>query len=126
MIVDRQILRLAVPSIISNVTVPLLGLVDLAIVGHMGRVQYIAAIAVGSMTFNVIYWLFGFLRMGTSGMASQALGRRDFPELLRLFLRSLYVGLRIAMGFVFLQRPLRWLSIQHKHPTAAGVPSVHT
>lgn len=75
MIIDRQILRLAVPSIISNITVPLLGLVDLAIVGHMGHVQYIAAIAIGSMIFNIIYWLFGFLRMGTSGMTSQALGK---------------------------------------------------
>lgn len=126
MIVDRQILRLAVPSIISNVTVPLLGLVDLAIVGHMGRVQYIAAIAVGSMTFNVIYWLFGFLRMGTSGMASQALGRRDFSELLRLFLRSLSVGLLIALGFLIFQRPLRWLSLLLMHPSAAVVSSVHT
>ena len=65
---DRAILRLAVPSIVSNITVPLLGLVDLAIVGHLqapgGSGRYIAAIAVGTMIFNVMYWLFGFLRMG--------------------------------------------------------------
>ena len=69
---NREILRLAIPSIISNVTVPLLGLVDLAVVGHIGNETYISAIAVGSMIFNVMYWLLGFLRMGTSGMTSQA------------------------------------------------------
>lgn len=126
MIIDRQILRLAVPSIISNITVPLLGLVDLAIVGHMGNVRYIAAIAVGSMIFNIIYWLFGFLRMGTSGMTSQALGRRDLPELMRLFLRSLSVGLFIALCFLIFQWPLRWLSVTLMHPSAEVVPLVHS
>ena len=63
---DRQILRIAGPSIVSNITVPLLGLVDVAIVGHLGDAAYIGAIAVGSMAFNLIYWIFGFLRMGTS------------------------------------------------------------
>ncbi|MDD6780610.1 MAG: MATE family efflux transporter, partial [Prevotellaceae bacterium] len=61
---DRDILDIAIPSIVSNITVPLLGLVDVTIVGHMGNAAYIAAIAVGSMIFNVIYWIFGFLRMG--------------------------------------------------------------
>ena len=72
-VTDNAILKLALPSIVSNITVPLLGLVDLAIVGHIGSETYIGAIAVGSMIFNVIYWIFGFLRMGNSGMASQAL-----------------------------------------------------
>ena len=105
--VDRDILRLAIPSIVSNVTVPLLGLVDLAIVGHIGSEQYIAAIAVGTMIFNVMYWLFGFLRMGTSGMTSQALGREDYGAVRLLFRRSLIVGLIIAASFVILQVPLR-------------------
>ncbi|MBQ1646019.1 MAG: MATE family efflux transporter, partial [Prevotella sp.] len=74
---DKEILHLAIPSIISNITVPLLGLVDLAIVGHISNETLLAAISVGSMIFNVIYWIFGFLRMGTSGLTSQALGRRD-------------------------------------------------
>ena len=74
---NKKILQLALPSIVSNITVPLLGLVDVAIVGHLGAASYIGAIAVGGMLFNIIYWLFGFLRMGTSGMTSQALGRRD-------------------------------------------------
>ena len=77
---NKKILQLALPSIVSNITVPLLGLVDVAIVGHLGAASYIGAIAVGGMLFNIIYWLFGFLRMGTSGMTSQALGRRDLLE----------------------------------------------
>jgi MATE family multidrug resistance protein len=75
---DRQILKIALPSIVSNITVPLLGMIDVAIVGHMGSPAYIGAVAVGSMIFNLVYWLFGFLRMGSSGMTSQALGRRDW------------------------------------------------
>ena len=86
--VNKRILQLAVPSIISNITVPLLGLVDVAIVGHIGDAAYIGAIAVGSMLFNVVYWLFGFLRMGTSGMPSQAARRRDMPELMSLVVPS--------------------------------------
>ena len=82
-VTDNAILKLALPSIVSNITVPLLGLVDLAIVGHIGSETYIGAIAVGSMIFNVIYWIFGFLRMGNSGMASQALGRKDYKAVLQ-------------------------------------------
>ena len=101
---NKRILQLAVPSIISNITVPLLGLVDVAIVGHIGDAAYIGAIAVGSMLFNVIYWLFGFLRMGTSGMTSQALGRRDLAEVLRLLVRSLSIGVGIGVLFFVLQK----------------------
>src|SRR5574344_243020 len=104
--VNKRILQLAVPSIISNITVPLLGLVDVAIVGHIGDAAYIGAIAVGSMLFNVVYWLFGFLRMGTSGMTSQALGRRDLAEVMRLLVRSLGIGVGIGLLFFILQR---WL-----------------
>lgn len=106
LIMNKRILQLAVPSIISNITVPLLGLVDVAIVGHIGDAAYIGAIAVGSMLFNVIYWLFGFLRMGTSGMTSQALGRRDLAEVLRLLVRSLSIGVGIGVLFFVLQK---WL-----------------
>ena len=61
---SQRILHIAIPSIISNITVPLLGLIDVTIVGHLGSASYIGAIAVGSMLFNMIYWIFGFLRMG--------------------------------------------------------------
>lgn len=103
---DRQILHIALPSIVSNITVPLLGLIDVAIVGHIGNAVYIGAIAVGSMIFNLIYWIFGFLRMGTSGMTSQALGRRDMPEVTRLLIRSLAVAGTVALCILTLQEPL--------------------
>lgn len=73
--IDKQIFGLAIPAVVTNITVPLLGMADLAIVGHMGNAVYIGAVAVGSMMFNVIYWIFGFLRMGTSGLTAQALGQ---------------------------------------------------
>ena len=104
---DHQILKIAVPAIVTNITVPLLGLVDTAIVGHMGSAAYIGAIAVGSMIFNLVYWVFGFLRMGTSGMTAQARGRRDFSEVTRLLVRSGWVSLSIALLIVVLQWPVR-------------------
>lgn len=103
---DRQIIHIALPSILSNITVPLLGLVDVAIVGHLGAAKYIGAIAVGSMLFNIIYWIFGFLRMGTSGMTSQALGQRDLSEAMRLLARSLGIGMLTAVTLLFLQTPI--------------------
>ena len=106
---DKQILHLAIPSILSNITVPLLGLVDVAIVGHMGSANYIGAIAVGGMAFNIIYWIFAFLRMGTSGLTSQALGRRDMPEVMHILLRAIVIGLGIALVLLVLQYPLREL-----------------
>lgn len=123
---NRQILQIALPSIVSNITVPLLGLIDVAIVGHMGSAAYIGAIAVGSMIFNLLYWLFGFLRMGTSGMTSQALGRRDMSEVMRLFVNSLTVGLGIAMVFIILQVPLRELALLLMHPTLDITPLAAT
>ena len=119
---DRQILQIALPSIVSNITVPLLGLVDVAIVGHMGSAVYIGAVAVGSMIFNLVYWLFGFLRMGTSGMTSQALGRRDLTEVVSLLTRSLSMALGIALLFVVLQRPMKWAAFALIGPTADVAP----
>ena len=104
--IDKEILHIAVPSIVTNITVPLLGLVDVAITGHIGDATYIGAIAVGSMLFNVIYWLFGFLRMGTSGMTSQAFGRSSQAEAAALLVRSLAVALGIAALLLVFQRPL--------------------
>lgn len=107
---NKRILRLAVPSIISNITVPLLGLVDVAIVGHLGSASYIGAIAVGGMLFNMIYWIFGFLRMGTSGITSQAYGQRNFNEMARTLFRALSTGIFIACCLLLLQYPIRALA----------------
>lgn len=104
---NRKILQLAFPSIVSNITVPLLGLVDVAIVGHLGAASYIGAIAIGSMLFNIIYWLFGFLRMGTSGMTSQALGRRDLQDVTRVLYRAVGIGFFISLLLLLFQYPIR-------------------
>lgn len=103
---NKRILGLAVPSIISNITVPLLGLVDVSIVGHLGSATYIGAIAVGGMLFSMIYWIFGFLRMGTSGLTAQAYGRRDLAEVILLFVRSLGIAFGLALLLIMLQHPI--------------------
>lgn len=107
---NKRILAIAIPSIISNITVPLLGLIDVSIVGHLGSPAYIGAIAVGGMLFNIIYWIFGFLRMGTSGMTSQAYGQRNMHEVAQLLLRSVGVGLLIALFLLLLQYPIQKLA----------------
>lgn len=104
---DRQILHIALPSIVSNITVPLLGLIDVSIVGHLGAASYIGAIAVGGMLFNMIYWLFGFLRMGTGGLTAQAYGRHDLQEVTRILLRSLSISLLLSLALLLLQYPIR-------------------
>ena len=100
---DLQILKIALPAIATNVTVPLLGLVDTAIVGHMGSAAYIGAIAVGSMMFNLVYWLLGFLRMSTSGLTAQARGRRDFGEATRQLMKSVEFSLLLSVGLLVFQ-----------------------
>lgn len=108
--INRRILKIAIPSIVSNITVPLLGLIDVTIVGHLGAPAYIGAIAVGGMLFNIVYWIFGFLRMGTSGMTSQAYGKHDLDEVTRLLLRAVAVGITIACCLLVLQYPIRKLA----------------
>ena len=115
--INRKILHIALPAIVSNITVPLLGLVDVSIVGHLGDTSYIGAIAVGGMIFNVMYWLFGFLRMGTSGITSQSYGRRDLPEVVRLLVRSLGMGWAVAFLMILLQVPLRDFALFIMEPT---------
>ena len=118
---------MAIPSIISNITVPLLGLVDMAIVGHLGSAAYIGAIAVGGMLFNLIYWLFGFLRMGTSGITSQAYGRRDLREAFLALIRSVGVGLAVGGLLLFLSPVVRWIAFQviEATPEVAGLASTY-
>lgn len=123
---DKEILRIALPAIAANITVPLLGLVDVAITGHLGNAAYIGAIAVGSMIFNVVYWVFGFLRMGTSGMASQAYGRGDTAEALNLLARGLCAGLAVAGAVLVLQRPLLTLALTVIGANTDLLPLVNT
>lgn len=101
----------------SNITVPLLGLVDVAITGHLGSAAYIGAIALGGMLFNVVYWIFGFLRMGTSGLTAQALGAGKRDETMSWLLRSQTIGLGIAVALLLLQVPIRDLALLVMQPT---------
>ncbi len=114
---NKQILQIALPSIVSNITVPLLGLIDVTIVGHLGAAAYIGAIAVGGMLFNIIYWIFGFLRMGTGGMTAQAFGANDAAETTRLLLRSTLIGFGIAGVLLLLQLPVKELAFLIIAPT---------
>ncbi|MDE6556765.1 MAG: MATE family efflux transporter, partial [Duncaniella sp.] len=100
----RDILRIAVPSIITNITTPLLALLDVVIVGHLGDAAFIAAIAVGGSMFNMIYWLFGFLRMGASGLTAQANGASDPRQVALVLWRGILVGLTGAALLILLRK----------------------
>jgi len=90
---NKEILRLAIPNIISNISVPMLTLVDVALMGHLASAQDLGAIAVGGTVFNVLYWGFGFLRMSTTGMTAQATGADDRSESIAMLEMSLQVAL---------------------------------
>lgn len=100
---NRNVLRLAVPNIISNLSVPLLGAVDTALVGHLEEVYYLGAIAVGGMIFNFIFWGFGFLRMGTTGITAQAYGEDDRGESALTLARALAVAGVFSLLILLLQ-----------------------
>lgn len=127
---DRSIMGIALPSIVSNITVPLLGLVDVAVTGHMGSSSgaagtpslpascYVGAIAVGGMLFNIIYWMFAFLRMGTSGETAQAWGRRDLDGVVLLLLRALMLATVLALVLMGLSPLVREGALWYIAPDA--------
>ena len=91
--INRDILRLAIPSILANITIPLVGIVDTAIVGHLSDAAAIGGIAIGTMLFDLLYWNFGFLRIGTSGLTAQAYGADNLSECRKLLTQSLTIAL---------------------------------
>lgn len=108
---NRSILHIAVPSIVVNITTPLLSLMDVTFTGHMGSATYLAAIAVGGTLFNMIYWIFGFLRMGTSGITAQAYGHSltdpaGKTELSASLLRGLILALVAGSLIAIFQHPI--------------------
>ncbi len=105
---NKRILGLALPNIITNITVPLLGMVDMAIVGHLSS-THIGAITIGTSIFNLIYWNFGFLRMGTSGFTAQAYGAGRWDEAVKTLVRALAIALGIAGALLALQWPISLL-----------------
>lgn len=119
---NKKILNLAIPNIISNITVPLLGMVDLAIVGHLGKETYIAAIALGGMIFNFIYWNFSFLRMSTSGFTAQAYGAENNRRIMQILVRGITIALVAAFILLLLQRPIAWFS---RSIIDSGTPTIN-
>lgn len=107
---NKKILALALPNIITNITIPLLGMVDLGLMGHLGSQVYIGAIALGTMIFNFIFWGFGFLRMGTSGFTAQAYGGRDLKEASHVLVRSVFVAVAGGALLILFQWPVEKLA----------------
>ena len=103
--INKDILKLAIPSILANITVPLVGMVDIAVAGHLdaGAAMMIGGIAIGSMLFDLLYWNFGFLRVGTGGLTAQAYGRGDRRECARIFARAAGIALACAMLLIAVQ-----------------------
>lgn len=105
---NRSILRLALPSILANITIPLVGIVDVAIIGHISSAVAVGGIAVGTMLFDLLYWNFGFLRVGTSGLTAQAFGRGNQREQCQLLVQSIGTAL-VATAFIWL---IQWFFIE--------------
>lgn len=110
---NRQILSIALPSILAGITVPIVGMVDIAVAGHLdgrvGAAAFIGGVSIGSMLFDLLYWNFYFLRAGTGGLTAQAYGRGDSLECAKIFVRSTGVALAIAAVLLCVQVPFTWL-----------------
>ena len=109
---NRSILRLAIPNIISNITVPLLGLVDMMLMGHLDSAAYLGAIGLGGTIFSVMYSIFSFMRAGTTGFTAQAYGGKDHQEISYAFYRSMCIALMATLIVLTLQRPIEWIAMQ--------------
>ncbi len=105
---NRTVWRLAGPIMLSNVSVPLLGIVDTAVVGQLPGAHYIGAVAVGAQIFSIVYWGFGFLRMGTTGFTSQSLGMGDMNQVRAYLIRSFMIAGIAGLALIILQRPIMW------------------
>jgi MATE family multidrug resistance protein len=102
----RRILNIAIPISLANATIPILGAVDTGVIGQTGDPVLIAAVSVGAIIVSVSFWVFGFLRMGTTGLASQARGELDNFELVSILLRGIIVGLLSGCILIIAQVPL--------------------
>lgn len=121
---NREILRLAIPNILSNLSVPLLGLVDAALMGHLPEAElFLGAIAIAAAVFNVIYWSFGFLRMGTTGLTAQAFGAGQEQETLLVLGRGLVVAAAGGLLLILAQSPIEWagMAVMEGSPEAEAI-----
>lgn len=108
---------LAWPLMLTNLTVPLLGLADTAVLGHLARPEYLGAVAIGANLFTILYWTFGFMRMGTTGLAAQAYGRQDHPAQVALLVRSLILAIGIGLVLILVHQPLIALGVGLMNPS---------
>lgn len=108
---DRHLWRLALPMILSNVSVPLLGLVDTAVTGHLGNASYLGGVAVGSGIISFLFMLFLFLRMSTTGLTAQAYGARDKAALARALIQPLFIAIMVGLIFILVKSPLNHLAL---------------
>ena len=110
-ITNKRVLTIAIPIVLSNITVPILGAVDTAVVGQLGKAAPVAAVGVGAIIITSFYWLFGFLRMGTTGLVAQAVGSKDESEVRAYLLRALILGLLAGLFIFLLRTPLMELGL---------------
>ncbi|PRY77945.1 MATE family efflux transporter [Marivita geojedonensis] len=122
-ITDRRVLNIALPIALSNVTIPILGAVDTAVVGQMGTAAPIGAVGIGAVVLSAIYWVFGFLRMGTTGLAAQAQGEGNRAEVAAILTRVLMIGIAAGVVLILLQVPLLWAALSLS-PASAEVETL--
>ncbi|MGB7240606.1 MAG: MATE family efflux transporter [Sulfitobacter sp.] len=122
-ITHRRVLNIALPIVLSNATVPILGAVDTGVVGQIGLAAPIGAVGIGAIILTTLYWLFGFLRMGTVGLTAQAAGRGDDAEVAALLTRALMIGAGAGFVLVALQIPLFWAAF-YVSPASAEVETL--
>ena len=108
----KQIILLSIPVFFSNLAIPLVGIVDTGLMGNLGETKYLAATSIVTSVMTMVIWSFGFLRMGTVGIVSQAYGRGDYREIVRTLLRNFVIAMAIALLIIFL-KPLIYICIQN-------------
>jgi len=111
-VTHARVLKIALPIVISNATVPILGAVDTGVVGQMGLAAPIGAVGIGAVILTGIYWIFGFLRMGTTGLTSQAHGAGETGEVAALLTRALMIGFAGGVALIALQMPIFWAAFR--------------
>jgi MATE family multidrug resistance protein len=102
----RRLLELSVPNVLAGLTVPLAGLIDTAVLGHLPDPRYLAGVALGSIVFDLLWGVFGFLRMGTTGLVARARGQGNAPEGQRTLVRSMLLAVALGVGLLWLREPL--------------------
>ena len=122
--INKDILKLAIPSILANITVPLVGMVDIAVAGHLdtSAAMMIGGIAIGTMLFDLLYWNFGFLRVGTGGLTAQAYGRGDRKECAKILTRALGISIACALALIAVQ----WIFVKASFLVVECSPEVRT